>query len=164
MPSQYPWSPPKHLSPYLPALVERWKVKFTTTVGFLRGLSTNRVSWVGPRAGQAALDQNLEMQKWELGRFWEAGDTSQEHKRKNIWGTPSKETEQQRAWWHTPVASALERQRQDLCDFKASMVYKASSTTTQRLRALTALPADRGSNPSTTRQFTSLFPSPAPLH
>lgn len=98
MPSQYPWSRAKHLFPYLPALVERWKVKFTTTVGFLWGLSTNRVSWVGPCAGQAALD--LEVQKWELGRFWEAGDTSREHKRKNMWGTPSKETEQQRAWWY----------------------------------------------------------------
>lgn len=52
---------------YLRAFAQCWKVEFITTVGFLRGLSPNRVSWVGPRSGQAALDQNLQLQKWELG-------------------------------------------------------------------------------------------------
>jgi hypothetical protein len=31
-------------------------------------------------------------------------------------------------WWHTPLIPGLERQRHvDLCEFKASLVYRASS-------------------------------------
>lgn len=36
-------------------------------------------------------------------------------------------------WWQKPLMPALERQRQeeDLCKFKSSLVYKASSRTTR---------------------------------
>ena len=38
-------------------------------------------------------------------------------------------------WWHTPLIPALRRQRQmELCEFKASLVYRARSRT---LRAFT---------------------------
>ena len=33
-------------------------------------------------------------------------------------------------WWHMPLISALRRQRQeDLCEFKARVVYRESSRT-----------------------------------
>ena len=33
-------------------------------------------------------------------------------------------------WWHTPLIPALGKQRQvDLCEFEASLVYRASSRT-----------------------------------
>ena len=63
--------------------------------------------------------------------------------------------------WHTPLISALGRQKQvDLCEFKASLVYRMSSRTNfkkaregageiaHRLRALPALPKVLSSIPS----------------
>ena len=35
-------------------------------------------------------------------------------------------------WWHTPLIAALGKQRQvDFCEFKASLLYKVSSRTSQ---------------------------------
>lgn len=47
-------------------------------------------------------------------------------------------------WWYMPLILALDRQRQeDLCEFKASLIYRASSRTardyTEKLSCLEKL-------------------------
>ena len=43
-------------------------------------------------------------------------------------------------WWHTPLIPALGRQRQlDLCEFKASLVFRASSRTGSKATEKTCL-------------------------
>jgi hypothetical protein len=38
-------------------------------------------------------------------------------------------------WWHRPLIPALGRQRQeDLCEFKANLVYRASSRTARAIQ------------------------------
>jgi hypothetical protein len=36
-------------------------------------------------------------------------------------------------WWHTPLIPALRRQRQQISEFEASLVYKVSSRTARAI-------------------------------
>lgn len=103
---------PKHLFSLPPSL--SWKVKFTTTVRFQPGLSTNRDSWVGPRSGQAAQDQNLKIQKWKLGDFGRQATQAGSTKEKNVWGTPSNETAAVGVVAHTCSLSTWEAEARSL--------------------------------------------------
>ena len=60
--------------------------------------------------------------------------TNKTHKNppKNKNNNNNKKTLQGWVWWHTPLVPAFGRQRQvDLCEFKASLVYRVSSRTSR---------------------------------